>query len=718
MRSLLERVLQEETGAAIVIVAGFLPVAIALAAFVIDVGNAMEHRRHLQLQADAGAYAAASEFNGCGSNPDLANEAIRQKAIEYAATKNALLGDDAAQARVRTVINGTAYEAADFSDGTPCETGFVDVKVLEEDSPAFFGFVGSHDYRARARVQIFNASFLDGLLPLAMPVPDPTRAQATFVDETNGGAPLLDTNGDPIVADLIEAGEEDGLSIWKTGALNDDGTISANPVDVPVPSEHVGVRIALSGGASTDCANELVTCYDAGSANGLLHIRGWSSDGTVSQNLPPAWDVATAYVVDDVVSYGGRSYIALAETTGEQPDVNPAKWSPMAQEGPQDPPLLRSASLSGGTCAAPSFSAGPACTVNIVATVDFGGDPDNVGARLYANGSDMTYDADEETWSGPVSIPSTAGPVDIKLDWEETKGKIGDNACRTNNSNPCKGSFSIVQRHFSAVRERSGPIALVEVSKDGSSANSLQVGETHSLNVKVGIEGELELAPPNSPVPQYMRIAGDSGSQTQALDCNANGAGDFRWEMVLGCTAIYTKHRGAAPWAPCPDAVAGMAQPWQCVEVTTGDRTNNPAAALNERILGHEKPTVCPGPGLKGHNNWPYNPGDPTYPDDDPRKVSVFLTRFNAFEGRQGNFTVPITGFATFYITGWTSSGGGFDNPCQNPGNGDEIPRDAGELVGRYITSIQTPNDTGTGGGGAITCTFEDINPCTAVLVD
>ena len=677
MRRVLDRVLHEERGGVIVIVVGFLPVAIGLAAFVIDIGNGMEHRRHLQLQADAGAYAAASEFNGCRNDPAAANEAIRQKATEYAATKNALLGDDGAQDRVRTVINGTDYDSADFSAGTPCETGWVDVKLQEEDSPAFFGFVGTHDYRGHARVQVFSARVMDGLLPLAMPVPDPRTAQATFVDETTDPpTPLLDGNGDPIVADLVPAGEEGGLSIWQTGTLNEDGTISANPVDLEIPSEHVGVRVVLSGSGSTDCEVELVTCYDAGSENGLSHIRGWSD--------------------------------AAKNTT--------------------DPPVLRGVTLeSGPGCDNAYFSSPsvPCDAFDVSAIVDFGGNPTAVNGDVTAAvvGGNGTYDLSPDgtdpasgAWTSDESIPVTAGsgPIEIELtvEWETRRPSDRPN-CKNNCTITETHEYTeTVQRHFAASRDRAGPIELLEVSKDGSAANSLQEGATHALDVKIGIEGEIELAPPNSPVPQYMRIAGDSGSQTQALDCNANGAGDFRWEIVLGCTALYREHRGTATWTPCPDDVSGMAQPWECVEVTTGDRTNNPAAALNQRILGDEKPNVCPPADTPGHNNWPHYD---TLDFEDPRVISVFLTRFNAFEGRQGNFTVPITGFASFYVTGWTSSGGGFANPCQQSGNGDEIPRDAGEIVGRYISRVEVPNDVG---GGGITCNFDEINPCTAVLVD
>ena len=72
----LGRLHRDERGSILLFVIGFVPVAFAMAAFVIDVGNGAEHRRHLQLQADAGALAAAQEFNGCFLDDTAANTAV------------------------------------------------------------------------------------------------------------------------------------------------------------------------------------------------------------------------------------------------------------------------------------------------------------------------------------------------------------------------------------------------------------------------------------------------------------------------------------------------------------------------------------------------------------------------------------------------------------------------------------------------------------------
>ena len=121
----------------------------------------------------------------------------------------------------------------------------------------------------------------------------------------------------------------------------------------------------------------------------------------------------------------------------------------------------------------------------------------------------------------------------------------------------------------------------------------------------------------------------------------------------------------------------GTPQPWPCVKVDTGAPPNKIAAGLNLRILGDEKANTCTSP-----NNWA---NYPNISPGDPRIVQVFLTRFGSFAG-QGQGTEPVTGFATFYVTGWQGSGGGFANPCVGLGD-DETPGD-GYIMGHFITYI------------------------------
>ena len=639
---LLGRLHRDESGSVLLFVVGFLPIGFALAAFVIDVGNGAEHRRHLQLQADAGALAAAQEFNGCFLDETAANTAIEDVAIEYAGgTHNPQIGADTPQARVQTRVNATSYTTPSFSDGAPCDTGFVDVKLLEEDSPPVFGFVGHHDFQAHARVKIFKLESSNRLLPVAVPDPDPKVAEVRFIDETTG-APLASTP-------LTKNGNENGLMIWDN---------SSAPGSVPITAEHVGVQIALGGDTSTTCGQPTVSCYDAGSSHGLVHIRGWTAGGTAAPKAP----------------------------------------------------IARSVALLPGSCPDPYFTnADVSCTVGADATVDFGASPVALGATVAATVAGqsypLTFDSGTGTWSTAASIPvpPDAGPLDVGLHWQITKNADGTNC----NGGQCRGDIDAVHRHFSATPDRSGPIGLAQVSEAGVMSNTFQRCSAllttcnHSLVVKIGLLGGLELSTAGGP-PVRLRIIG-GGSQNQSLDCDPD-VPNLRDELANGCAPGYTAHKDDDP--PCPSTPGELwARPnppaWDCVAVQTGNATNQIAAGLNERILGSPTPDSCTHP-----NQWPdWEPGE-------SRIVFVIVTPFGTFGGA-GSTTVPVVRFAAFYVTGWTGQGSGFDNPCL--GNGDEMPTNPAEIVGRFIQYVDTPNN---GGAGEATCDFSAIDPCTAVMVE
>src|SRR6266566_8210222 len=79
------RTLKDEGGAVLLIVAAALTAIILIAAFVVDTANWFEHKRHLQLQADAAALAGGSAFQ----NPGCTDAAIYSAARKYAGVKDA-----------------------------------------------------------------------------------------------------------------------------------------------------------------------------------------------------------------------------------------------------------------------------------------------------------------------------------------------------------------------------------------------------------------------------------------------------------------------------------------------------------------------------------------------------------------------------------------------------------------------------------------------------
>jgi hypothetical protein len=371
-----------------------------------------------------------------------------------------------------------------------------------------------------------------------------------------------------------------------------------------------------------------------------------------------------------------------------------------------------------GTCSDPYFSASAtSCTVGVRAHADFGtvsgADQTNVvGAKLTATVGKttypLTYDAAAGRWDSATTIPVApgAGPIDISIDWAETNGTLNGNTCSTSGGNKCKGSFGAVQRAFGATDPRSGPIQAAEVWENGvqwanalERCSSVQTSCTHNLVVRIGVKGSLGNASSvNDPI-VALRVIG--GSQNQSLDCDPN-ISQLKDELAVGCTPQYTKNTGAS-CPGSPSVLWGTAQPWSCVAIQTGSATNQVPAGMNRRILGAEKPASCTAP-----NHW----NDfPNLNPQDPRIIQVFLTPYGAFNG-SGSTTVPVSDFASFYVTGWTGQGQGFNNPCQ--GNGDDpVPNnDAGYIVGHFIKYIETLST----GSGTTPCDPNAFGACVAVM--
>ncbi|HEU4942394.1 MAG TPA: pilus assembly protein TadG-related protein [Gaiellaceae bacterium] len=632
----------------------WLPVLVLFLVFVVDVGNWFEHKRHLQLQADAGALAGGGVFTIPCSDATIEAAARKYAGDPNAAAPYNIQVPPTNSSNVHVLINSTQYwnqGGTDNSDGGgPCETKMVDVKITEADLPLFFGIPGLFTsvpaINAHARVQIQELSFLGGgALPIAVPDVDPSLAKATFVDEETGA--VLATTP------LTNTGAANGLSIW-------DNT--AAPVSVPISTSKIGVRIALSGNAaSTACGDPLVDCYDTASANGIDYIRGWSSAGS-----------------------------------GAQPNQ----------------PLARDVRLIPGTCQDPYFSSATAtCTIGVSAVVDFGGLPPAdtaVNATVDGTTRQLTYDAGTGRWisSGAnfFAIAPAAGPVNVTLGWVERAGTVsGLGTCTTTGANPCKGTFGVVQRAFSADETRSGPIKLAQVWENGLFwANSFERGTTKQLVVKIGLTPNLQNAKDvNDPV-VTLRVVG--GSRNQSLDCDPNYSNLYE-ELAFGCRPGYTTNAGT----PCPATAPTLwstPQPWNCVAIQTGSATNQVPRGLNLRILGNEKPATCSSP-----NNWSQFPNIPA---GDPRVLNVFITPFGSFGG-SGSGVVPVVKLGTFYVTGWTASGSGFKNPCE--GNGDDpVPGgDAGNIVGHFIKYVFGLNN---GGGSTQTCNFDSFGSCIAVLTE
>jgi Putative Flp pilus-assembly TadE/G-like len=690
--------IRSERGAVVVMMAVMLvPIALLLA-FAIETGWWWTHHRHLQTQADAAVFAGADGpwLPGCNDNPSDPSSIVG-KALVYSGDENRSPSPPVYNLQysnatnVHALINSTDYwdkGGVDNSDGgSPCATlfannGHLDVKMTEAGLPTFFGTIPgftSVDVHTHARVEIQQLASASGALPISLPDPNPVAGEAYFVDESAGTSPPPIIARAPLTKNPINPALLNGqyLTEWDAGA-----------VSVPINDPKTGVVIAFSGRTNWDpdtgdlttiCNQTLIECYqgeDSGTYTGLWFIHGYSNSS-----------------------------------------------------GSPDKPALGDFSLKNVTCgddSAPSFVLNGDCTVSASATIDFG-TATNIKVALDApgcptggnpKGCPMTSDGSGRytTMSNLPTIPSSAGPQPFTINWSDRDPLLKKNY---------SGSFTD-QRVYSANNDPafSGPIEYVKVtdSSTGNAASSVLFGNP-SLRVSVGIQSNVGTQSGVNDPPVKLRVIG--GSRNQSLDCDPNppiapddpGYNNLWQELAYGCWPQYAPNTGQ----PCPKSASALwstgvaAFPWTCVAVQTGSATNQVPKGLNLRILGDETPSTCPALGQLGHNNWKYDPdgdGIPDIPDGDPRALFIFMTPFGTFTGN-GSGTVPVTGFAEFYITGWTGQGQGFDNPCQ--GQGDDTAPGPATIVGHFMKYV--PALTGRGTGRSCVVTDPSIlTPCLAVL--
>jgi hypothetical protein len=641
-----------ERGAALVIVVVWLPVLLVVFMFVVDVGNWFVHKRHLQMQADAGALAGGGVFQFPCSDAAITGETRNYAGDPAAGSPYNLQIPPTQQANVHILINSTTYwnkGGSDFSDGgTPCATSFVDVKATEANLPWYMRLAVVPAINAHARVSILQKNGGAGSLPVAVPDSNPVAAAALYVNEVSGA--VIATQSLTTTQTVTANGES--LTLWTGAAVSAD-----------IQSAHTGVVVALSGKSgwapsgtlSQICNQVLVQCYqgsDTGPWLGLSHIQGYSTTGTGSPTVPILRDVSLYPVgcTDDSAAY---------------------------------------------------FLLHAGCSVGVKAKVDFGANPQPPNAQVKVDGpgcpnsgpspkgcvmSYQTTGPNAGYWltDGSNGYPIISATTSLNLNWGTGSG-----------SGSANGTFSNVQRSYVASTTNSGPIDYVVLSD-----NTLALG-THTVNAAVAIKGSLQAnaTSVNDPV-VHLKITG-GGSLNQSLDCDPN-VSTLRDEIAYGCVPQYIKNTGQT----CPAFNATLwndasTQPWNCVRVSTGNSAGQVNQGLQIRIQNGSNTCV-------NANNWS---SFPNFPAGDPRIVPVFLVPFGAFGGSGSNNVVPVTGFATFYVTGWSQGNGGQQgDPCP----GADAVDGGGEITGHFIKYVESVN---TGGGGAL-CDFNAFGTCVAVLTE
>jgi putative Flp pilus-assembly TadE/G-like protein len=693
--------LGEERGAVISIVALGLVALVLMVAFVVDVANWKIHKRHLQLQADAAALAAAHTlgFGGC-SNTTIAADAHKYGGADAsgaASLYNNQVGGTPAS-RMRILINSSGYYgdtgAGDNTDpnGAPCAAHYVDIKATETNLPWFLGFGGIvPKINAHARVSLLQQGAGNGTLPIAVPNPLPTVAAAIFINEGTGailGSEILGPVGPSGSLELYGSGTS-GLPLV---------TVAARTGVVIALSGKPATSFSLAGTLTQICQQNLTDCYDAGSGDpptqGLSFIRGYTSGGE----------------------------------DGTPPHI----------------PKLRSVELfPTGTCVSPYFSDGT-CTFDLVAKIDagtalpeanqiYGVNPGGIQLTASADTNCMLVAGADKCWHHLVTLPANTGPEDLEITWEETSGslQIGSKleTCKTGTGNKCKDTFGNSQRAFSTKDTRSGPIKYMDVCTFDLDASCTQIhdqsyptGAQHRFAVTIGIGGILRNATSTADPIVALRIKSQTG---QSLDCDP-GYTNLKTELAQGCRPTYIPNTGTPDCSTTNTSTLWASQqPWTCVAVNTGRQPNDVPAGLNLRILLNDKPppNSCPPLGQNGHNNWSmfdpnYQPapgdtrGQDGFPVGDRRILNAYLTTYGAFSHVNGTSgSVPVIGFGHFYVTGWYGQGGGFDNPCQGHGD-DPVPNnDSGLIVGHFIRYIDA-----IGGDGTVACDPNSINACVLVM--
>jgi hypothetical protein len=648
-----------ESGAVLVMFAVFAPVAIVLCGFAIDTGNWWLHKRHLQVQADAAALAAAQGFQPCSDT------SIYKLAGQYGGVKSVSVPGGttvssekpeynvATGGAVHELINSqTYYEQSapvDSSASTapPCTGEMVDVKLTETNLPWWeraLSHVASFNVNAHARVEILRQTRATKVEPLAVAETAPVAAAAYFVDE--------DTKTILQKAVLSNLGaNKEGQNVWSNPTA---------PLGLAITHPHIGVVIALSGNKNdTTCGHANVLCFgrkttteepSATSAEPLLHVAGYSKAGAGTLALP----------------------------------------------------LVREVTLSGNTCNDGYFSnAAGSCTFTVSAKVDYGSAiTKGVSVTPVVKGtvgSPMTFNAGSGLWSGAATLPTGTGSNEVSL-----LVKCKQEAASACPAKATEATVKNVHRIYAASEARAGSIKGAWIAEVGGlplDANSFEVCEaqnsnscTHKLVVTVNVAGSLSNAAGFGDALRQLKFEGNHGVIVGCPPTTAGeSASEFREHLERGCPGRYALNTN-------DPACTGTTEPFDCLKVGTNGKKTGALSGIRGRI--ETSAFSCP-------NHWQDNNGGgvPVIPRDDPRIVEVFVMPYGSVnengEAVLSSGQVPIQDFAAFYATGFPG-----DSCKSDPKTGNA------EIVGHFIKYVNTDGNA----EGDEKCVTNSLGECVAVL--
>jgi hypothetical protein len=750
---------REERGAVMVIFAIALPVLALFVMFAVDVAHWFDYSRNLQNRADAAALAAGLEFGGtCAvANPSAtAMTNIGQFAQNYAgaaSTSDLFYPFPANPADEQNVPNlkagtldhfhflinsqnfwqtGQTSTTQSFTMGSPSticssldEDGnrgpFVDVKLTQDSLPLFLPLVGlKPTITAHARVSLEQGTFENNIRPIA----------------------VRDDSATPCVSvKLVYASGPNAGQTLQTITLSKDATADPNFPTATLWDNPAGADVTMPSGTNlsdlyvqpflNNCSGAGAT-YDDSTNSGLNWINVYPTG-----NAPTAADQAPV-----MTGGGGTGGVFLTGCSNIPGGYNQY------------------------------FTSTTACQVSVTANVAFapGIDRSNkqqVQVQVVDSDDGSTYNLDYVsgntfTGLGPIVTPGD-GQHAFTLHALQMTGTVNGTACGNGNGKgkgnppPCDTNFGIQQQSFGACNgcgdpDESGPIVALRVRypssgvpvpdpPQSSARNVFQAGTATKLVFEVDVQGLHYDAPGQTAT--VLRFGVTTDKETGLIDCGqGNGASADANAITNGCPLFGTTGPNgcAVPDFCAPLTIYnsalhpnGVCDPElretsnnafsDCVQATQGQRRQKIPGTIGSLIVNNNN--VC------SPNHWPEFSANPTtfsFPPGDPRAITMIITAPADLSSQ--NTVVPIRNFATFYVTGWDSAGGGAPK-CNlpQPGNPATMPPPAGGYGNEPFPGTGKKNnqngaiwghwivytDPNAGGNGTF-CNPATFGVCTPVL--
>jgi hypothetical protein len=363
----------------------------------------------------------------------------------------------------------------------------------------------------------------------------------------------------------------------------------------------------------------------------------------------------------------------------------------------------------------------------------------------------LTHVAGTTQWTIAASATSplvTPGDGQHAFDIQatQTAGTIGGTTCGTGGKDkPCPTDLGTKQQSFGACNgcgdpNESGPIVALRTRLAGSNPlssgqNVFQAGTSKNLVFEVAVQG-LHFDSPGQTA-TVLRFGVSTDQSTGLVNCGQGGGANADADAITFgcplygqpacndtnfCAPMKIYNSALHPNGICNPELRQTANPayTDCVQATPGTRRNKIPGAIGGLIV---KQNVC------SPNHWPEYSGNPTtysFPAGDPRAITMIITSPTDLSS---NNVVPIRNFATFYVTGWDTSGSNPNCNLPQPGNPPTLPPPAGGYGNEAFPGTGKKNskngaiwghwiiytDPNAGGSGTF-CNPTSFGICTPVL--